>query len=234
SFGDKGTVEEYLGIPFAKPPINELRFMSPQDVDEPKTTVKAEYPAATCPQHLFKTNITAFDFWNPPNNISEDCLQLNMWVPKGKTNLPALVNLCGEGYWRLGASNDIFNGSVLAAYSQAIVVNLNFRLGALGFARFKNGADGIKGNMGLLDQQMGLKWIQKNIKEFGGDPTKVTLIGEQTGATSAAAHLYAKGSKNLFKGIALTSGTFNTPWTSKENHEVEKSSKQLADLLGCT
>uniref|UniRef100_A0A0N4ZXN6 COesterase domain-containing protein n=1 Tax=Parastrongyloides trichosuri TaxID=131310 RepID=A0A0N4ZXN6_PARTI len=204
--GDR-SVDEYLGIPFAKPPTGELRFKPPQEYENKPTVAKkfrASTPAATCPQDLFNTSVYALDFWNPPsNNISEDCLQLNMWVPKNTTGA-VLVNLCGGAYWRLGASADIFNGSVLAAYSDAIVVNLNFRLGALGFARSKNSS--IYGNMGLLDQQMGLKWIKENIKDFGGDPEKVTLMGEQTGASSAQAHLYAKNSTGLFKRIALTSG----------------------------
>uniref|UniRef100_A0A0N4Z6D4 COesterase domain-containing protein n=1 Tax=Parastrongyloides trichosuri TaxID=131310 RepID=A0A0N4Z6D4_PARTI len=232
NFGDKGKVDEYLGIPFAKPPIKERRFKAPEEAVEPTSLFKANYPAATCPQHLFKTNVTALDFWNPPNNISEDCLQLNMWVPKDKVNLPVLVNLCGGEYWRLSASNDIFNGSVLAAYSGAIVVNLNFRLGALGFARHNK--SGINGNMGLLDQQMGLKWINKHISAYGGDPNKVTLMGEQTGASSAEAHLYSEESKNLFKRIALTSGTLENPWASRTNEQVEENTKQLANLLGCS
>uniref|UniRef100_A0A0N4ZDW7 COesterase domain-containing protein n=1 Tax=Parastrongyloides trichosuri TaxID=131310 RepID=A0A0N4ZDW7_PARTI len=225
-------VEEYLGIPFAKPPLNESRFMPPQEIEEPENVVKAEYPAATCPQYLFETNITALDFWNPPtNNISENCLQLNMWVPENKTGA-VLVNLCGGAYWRLGASNDIFNGSVLAAYSGAIVVNLNFRLGALGFARL-NGTN-VTGNMGMLDQQMGLQWIKKNIQQFGGDPSKVTLMGEQTGASSAEAHLYAKNSSGLFRRIALTSGTLENTWGSRTNHYTEKTTEELAKKVNCT
>uniref|UniRef100_A0A0N4Z8A7 COesterase domain-containing protein n=1 Tax=Parastrongyloides trichosuri TaxID=131310 RepID=A0A0N4Z8A7_PARTI len=199
TFDFNGTkVEEYLGIPFAKPPLNETRFMPPQEIEEPENVVKAAYPAATCPQYLFEKNITALDFWNLPNNISEDCLQLNMWVPKNNdTKKPVLVNLCG----------------VLAAYSGAIVVNLNFRLGLLGFARL-NGTN-VTGNMGMLDQQMGLQWIKKNIQQFGGDPSKVTLMGEQTGASSAEAHLYAKNSSGLFRRIALTSGTLENTWGSR-------------------
>uniref|UniRef100_A0A0N5A6E1 Acetylcholinesterase n=1 Tax=Parastrongyloides trichosuri TaxID=131310 RepID=A0A0N5A6E1_PARTI len=232
--GDR-SVDEYLGIPFAEPPLNNKRFMPPQEYQNKPTAsspFRASTPAKTCPQDLFNTGIYAFDFWNPPKDtISEDCLQLNMWVPKNPTGA-VLVNLCGGAYWRLGASADIFNGSVLAAYSRAIVVNLNFRLGALGFARSKNSS--IFGNMGLLDQQMGLKWIKENIKDFGGDPEKVTLMGEQTGASSAQAHLYAKNSTGLFKRIALTSGVLENPWASRSNRFEEKSTEILANLLNCT
>uniref|UniRef100_A0A0N4ZIY4 Acetylcholinesterase n=1 Tax=Parastrongyloides trichosuri TaxID=131310 RepID=A0A0N4ZIY4_PARTI len=232
--GDR-SVDEYLGIPFAEPPLNDKRFMPPQEYENKPTNrspFQASTPARTCPQDLFQTGIHALDFWNPPKDtISEDCLQLNMWVPANTTGA-VLVNLCGGAYWRLGASADIFNGSALAAYSGAIVVNLNFRLGALGFARSKNSS--IYGNMGLLDQQMGLQWIKENIKDFGGDPEKVTLMGEQTGASSAQAHLYAKNSTGLFKRIALTSGVLENPWASRSNRFEEKATEMLASLLNCT
>uniref|UniRef100_A0A0N4ZHC8 Acetylcholinesterase n=1 Tax=Parastrongyloides trichosuri TaxID=131310 RepID=A0A0N4ZHC8_PARTI len=228
------TVGEYLGIPFAKPPIRELRFKPPVEVDELAEDKVAINPAKTCPQPILRTGIYAFDYWNPPSNIDEDCLQLNMWVPNVDVHdgKPVMVNLCGSSYYRFGASNDVFNGSVLAAYSGAIVVNLNFRLGALGFARIKDN-ENVKGNMGLLDQQIGLKWIQKNIKKYGGDPTKVTLIGDQSGSSSAAAHLYSDKSKNLFKRIAITSGVLENPWASRTNKYTEMMTQKLAILLEC-
>uniref|UniRef100_A0A0N4Z5E9 COesterase domain-containing protein n=1 Tax=Parastrongyloides trichosuri TaxID=131310 RepID=A0A0N4Z5E9_PARTI len=168
TFENNITVDEYLGIPYGKAPVGYLRFQPPVPVDPPtkESPYNASIPAATCPQDIFKTNISALDFWNPPDNISEDCLQLNMWVPANTTGA-VLVNLCGGDYSRLGASNDIFNGSVLAAFSKAIVVNLNFRLGALGFASFTG--TNVTGNMGLLDQQLGLKWVNDNIEQFGGN-----------------------------------------------------------------
>uniref|UniRef100_A0A0N4Z696 Acetylcholinesterase n=1 Tax=Parastrongyloides trichosuri TaxID=131310 RepID=A0A0N4Z696_PARTI len=236
NFENDRIVDEYLGIPFAEAPLKDKRFLKPEKLKKPPTAQKpfnASKLAKTCPQKLFNTHIHALDFWNPPDNIDENCLQLNMWVPKNKSGA-VLVNLCGGAYWRLGASNDIFNGSVLAAYSRAIVVNLNFRLGALGFARFKSGKEGVTGNMGLLDQQMGLKWIQENIKDFGGDPSKVTLMGEQTGASSAEAHLYSEKSKGLFNRIALTSGVLENTWASKTNSFTEGKTDELIKILKCT
>uniref|UniRef100_A0A0N4Z8B0 COesterase domain-containing protein n=1 Tax=Parastrongyloides trichosuri TaxID=131310 RepID=A0A0N4Z8B0_PARTI len=109
TFENGVTVDEYLGIPYGKAPVGYLRFQPPVPVDPPtaESPYNASIPAATCPQELFRTNVTALDFWNPPdNNITEDCLHLNMWVPANTTGA-VLVNLCGGAYWRLGASNDI-------------------------------------------------------------------------------------------------------------------------------
>uniref|UniRef100_A0A0N4ZAB0 Acetylcholinesterase n=1 Tax=Parastrongyloides trichosuri TaxID=131310 RepID=A0A0N4ZAB0_PARTI len=233
TFENNITVDEYLGIPYGKAPVGYLRFQPPVPVDPPtkESPYNASIPAATCPQDIFKTNISALDFWNPPDNISEDCLQLNMWVPANTTGA-VLVNLCGGDYSRLGASNDIFNGSVLAAFSKAIVVNLNFRLGALGFASFTG--TNVTGNMGLLDQQLGLKWVNDNIENFGGNKSMITLIGEQTGASSAEAHIYAKNSSGLFSRIALTSGTLENVWATQPDYKLANASEDLVTLLNCS
>uniref|UniRef100_A0A0N4ZZS2 Acetylcholinesterase n=1 Tax=Parastrongyloides trichosuri TaxID=131310 RepID=A0A0N4ZZS2_PARTI len=230
NFTQKGKVDEYLGIPYAKPPVGSLRFMPPVKADYPNTTVNASNLAKSCPQYLFNTSVYALDYWNPPNDFSEDCLQFNMWVPENKTGA-VFVMFCGASYYRLGASSDVYNGSVLAAYSRAIIITLNFRLGALGFGRFKG--TNVTGNMGLLDQQLGLQWIKDHISDYGGDPKKVTIMGEQTGASSVEAHLYSEGSKELFKRIAVSSGTLENPWASRTNEYVEKKSSKLSELLGC-
>uniref|UniRef100_A0A0N5BZC9 COesterase domain-containing protein n=1 Tax=Strongyloides papillosus TaxID=174720 RepID=A0A0N5BZC9_STREA len=163
---ENNTVTEYLGIPYAKPPIKELRFMPPEGIGEFKTneTFNATIPARTCPQIIPPYNFSGFSIWYPPKNISEDCLQLNIWQPN-KTTGGVLVMIHGGAYYSLSASLDLFNGSVLAAVAHAVVVTINYRIGALGFARWKDGKN-ITGNMGLLDQQMALKWINKNIHLF--------------------------------------------------------------------
>uniref|UniRef100_A0A0K0F528 Acetylcholinesterase n=1 Tax=Strongyloides venezuelensis TaxID=75913 RepID=A0A0K0F528_STRVS len=234
---ENNTVTEYLGIPYAKPPTGKLRFMPPEEIDELKEnkTFEAKYPAATCPQfippNIFPYNFSGFSVWYPPRNISEDCLQLNLWQPE-KTTGGVIVMIHGGAYYSLSASLDIFNGSVLAAVARSVVVTINYRIGALGFARWKDGKN-ITGNMGLLDQQMALKWINQNIHLFGGKKDKVTLIGEHAGSSSAVAHLFAEGSKNFFSKIITASGTLENIWATQPNEYIENSTVLLAKNLSC-
>uniref|UniRef100_A0A0N5C0W9 Acetylcholinesterase n=1 Tax=Strongyloides papillosus TaxID=174720 RepID=A0A0N5C0W9_STREA len=235
---ENNTVTEYLGIPYAKPPIKELRFMPPEGIGEFKTneTFNATIPARTCPQfippNIFPYNFSGFSIWYPPKNISEDCLQLNIWQPN-KTTGGVLVMIHGGAYYSLSASLDLFNGSVLAAVAHAVVVTINYRIGALGFARWKDGKN-ITGNMGLLDQQMALKWINKNIHLFGGNNKSITLIGEHAGSSSAVAHLFAKNSSDLFSGIITASGTLENIWATQRNEYIENATMLLAQNLSCT
>uniref|UniRef100_A0A0N4Z5I6 Acetylcholinesterase n=1 Tax=Parastrongyloides trichosuri TaxID=131310 RepID=A0A0N4Z5I6_PARTI len=226
-------VKEYLGIPYAQPPVGELRFSSPKRVTLPTEENKfyASTPAASCPQGTLNASIPDPNLWiTSVKNISEDCLQLNMWVPEKKTGA-VFVHFCGDSYSTLSASHDYFNGSIFAAYSKAIVVNVNFRLGPLGFARLNDSS--IKGNMGLMDQQVALKWVYKNIESFGGDKSKITLMGIQTGASSAQAHMYSKISTKYFSRIALISGVLQNTWASRKNLITEVLSAYLANLFGC-
>uniref|UniRef100_A0A0N5B5Z9 Acetylcholinesterase n=1 Tax=Strongyloides papillosus TaxID=174720 RepID=A0A0N5B5Z9_STREA len=235
---ENNTVTEYLGIPYAKPPIKELRFMPPEGIGEFKTneTFNATIPARTCPQfippNIFPYNFSGFSIWYPPrNNVSEDCLQLNIWQPNITTG-GVIVMIHGGAYYSLSASLDLFNGSVLAAVARSVVVTINYRVGALGFARWKNGVN-ITGNMGLLDQQMALKWINKNIYLFGGKNDSITLIGEHAGSSSAIAHLFAKNSSGLFKGIITASGTLENIWATQPNEYIENATMLLAQNLSC-
>uniref|UniRef100_A0A0N4ZEC8 Carboxylic ester hydrolase n=1 Tax=Parastrongyloides trichosuri TaxID=131310 RepID=A0A0N4ZEC8_PARTI len=198
-------ITEFLGVPFAYPQSKERRFLPPIPLNESfldkyKTnstlfvneSYQAFTPANTCPQYIYRTNFTGNDFLLPNNTIDEDCLQLNIWVPDKRfltsPDMPVIVFIYGGSFATGSASLDPYNGSVLAATQRAIVVNLNYRVGPLGFAYFGEDTEA-KGNLGLLDQQEGLKWIHQNIHHFGGDNKSITLFGHSAGAASVTAHL---------------------------------------------
>uniref|UniRef100_A0A0N4ZKV9 COesterase domain-containing protein n=1 Tax=Parastrongyloides trichosuri TaxID=131310 RepID=A0A0N4ZKV9_PARTI len=231
---NKYIVHEYLGIPYAKPPTGSRRFNPPEKITPPTKNkkFKVNKGATACPQdNIFKATIPDLYVSNVyPTNISEDCLQLNMWVPEIKSGA-VIVHFVGDSYSTLSASHDIYNGSVLAAFSKAIVVNVNFRLGAFGFAKVNS--INISGNMGLLDQQMALKWVYNNVELFGGKKTKITLLGVQAGSSSVQAHLYSKASSKYFSRIALISGVLENTWASRTSLFTKKLSRKLVKSLQC-
>uniref|UniRef100_A0A0N4ZGG5 COesterase domain-containing protein n=1 Tax=Parastrongyloides trichosuri TaxID=131310 RepID=A0A0N4ZGG5_PARTI len=163
--------------------------------------------------------------------MSEDCLQLNMWVPKN-TSGAVVVFIFGGDYYSGSPSLKYYNGAALASMTKAIIININYRLGVLGFGYYK-GKKYVSGNMGLLDQQMALRWIKGNIKNFGGNPSKVALFGHEVGAVSATAHLYAPNSKGLFNKIFASSGTVQHSWGYEKNSVVEKNFIKLMKKVKC-
>uniref|UniRef100_A0A915DV68 Carboxylic ester hydrolase n=1 Tax=Ditylenchus dipsaci TaxID=166011 RepID=A0A915DV68_9BILA len=157
------------------------------------------------------------EMWNPPSEVDEDCLTLNIWVPE-KHDGTVMVWIYGGGFSQVEG---------------AIVVNINYRLGAFGFLYFGAGSP-VPGNMGLLDQQMALRWVNENIAYFGGDPRRVTLFGESSGGASASAHLFAQGSKNYFTKLIAKSGSILNNWATKPKEVILDISLTLAKRLNCT
>ena len=172
--------------------------------------------------------------------MNEDCLYLNIWRPSGiipDSPLPVFVWIHGGGYYTQTGNN--YDGSALAAVGTGmIVVTINFRLGLLGFLNVPGSE--LKGNYGMLDQVAALKWIQDNIAAFGGDPNKVTLAGQSSGAASAALHLISPLSKGLFHQAILQGGGVTSPfaaYTSKDPNYGKQYLKKLncmsGDILSC-
>uniref|UniRef100_A0A0K0FXC8 Acetylcholinesterase n=1 Tax=Strongyloides venezuelensis TaxID=75913 RepID=A0A0K0FXC8_STRVS len=226
-------VKEYLGVPYARPPIDYFRFKRPHphynNITDDRV-FKANTPATPCLQRHINTGVRRFDYYSFKNGTSEDCLQMNMWVPENKTGA-VIVFFHGGDLVRGSASLDIYNGSFLAAYSKAIIVNVNYRLEVYGFA-YLGRKTRIPGNMGLLDQQRALLWVNEHIKDFGGDPNKVTIFGHEAGAVAAAAHLHLKD-KKLFKRVILLSGAFPSRRFTVSHFHVINRTKELGELMIC-
>ncbi|XP_054157219.1 cholinesterase 1-like [Oppia nitens] len=214
-------VHTYLGIPYAQPPVGELRFKKPLPVAEPPKTVDAtEWRPACYQNELFKELIIN-------KSLSEDCLHLNVWSPKNDNERqyeadplrPVLLWIHGGAYISDSASRPIYDARWLAAKSDAVVVTINYRLDILGF--FYSGTDEAPGNVGLWDQALAMEWIIDNIAYFGGDPKKITLIGENAGAFSIGVHLLSPISQSLYQNAVMISGSALN-YIIGENPEVAK------------
>jgi para-nitrobenzyl esterase len=194
-------VDEFLGLPYAAPPIGRLRWRPPQPPAAWHGVRDASEFAPSCPQ-----SVVAF----PPGAISEDCLYLNVYAPSSSRgdNRPVLVWIHGGGL-TTDAARD-YDGSELAA-DGIVVVTINYRLGALGFLEHPALAarpGGSTGNYGLMDQQAALRWVQRNIGRFGGNRDNVTIAGQSAGGLSVLAQLVSPGARGLFQRAIVQSGAF--------------------------
>jgi para-nitrobenzyl esterase len=194
----------YRGIPFAAPPVGNLRWRAPQPPAKWQGARQADAYAPYCVQNNFGPNYTRA-------KMSEDCLYLNVWTPAKtpKDRIPVLVWIHGGGFAAGANSEPLFDGDVLAKKG-VVLVNITYRLGNLGFLAHpelsKETANRVSGNYGLLDQVAALKWIKKNIAAFGGDPDKVTIFGESAGGISVSMLAASPLAKGLFAGVISDSG----------------------------
>ena len=200
----QGTVTEdltiYKGIPFAAPPVGDLRWKAPQPVEKWEGVKQATEFAPAPVQG-----------GNPPSGKSEDCLYLNIWTPLEKENkaIPVLVWIYGGGFSFGSTSEPVYTGEMLARKG-VVLVSIAYRVGQLGFlAHPELSAESphqVSGNYGLLDMIAGLEWIQKNIKAFGGDPDQVTIFGESAGGIAVSILCASPLAKGLFHGAISQSG----------------------------
>lgn len=190
----------YKGIPFAAPPVGELRWRAPQPPAKWEG-IKQAVKFAPAPMQG----------GNPPSGKSEDCLYLNVWTPAKSANekIPVLVWIYGGGFSFGSTSEPGYSGEKLAQKG-VVLVSIAYRVGQLGFLTHPElSAESpyhSSGNYGLLDQIAALKWIQKNIAAFGGDPDKVTIFGESAGAISVSMLCASPLAKGLFHGAVSQSG----------------------------
>ncbi|XP_026544777.1 liver carboxylesterase 1 isoform X1 [Notechis scutatus] len=232
--GAERDVEVFLGIPYAKPPVGSLRFSPPQ-LAEPWTGLRdaTSYPPMCLQDPLVGQGLSDA-FTNTGQRISlrvtEDCLYLNIYVPAHSDKaeqLPVMVWIHGGGLL-IGAAST-YDGSVLSAYENVVVVAIQYRLGILGF--YSTGDEHARGNWGLLDQVAALQWIQENIANFGGDPESVTIFGNSAGGFSSSAHVLSPLSKGLFhkaiseSGVAITDVVFDA--------HPGKLAKKIAGSISC-
>ena len=220
-------LDEYLGIPYAAPPAGALRWRPPQPPKPWTGTRDATSYAPHCPQ--------------PPSpfgraGTSEDCLYLNVLTPAGASqsdsDLPVMVWVHG-GALRTGES-DSYNPEGLVRHG-VVVVTINYRLGALGFlaeTALASRPGAPSGDYGLMDQQAALRWVQRNIRGFGGNPKSVTLFGESAGGLSTLAQLISPGARGLFQRAIVESGTYAL--TQPSLAAAESAGQAFAAKAGCT
>ncbi|CAN7939261.1 unnamed protein product, partial [Ixodes hexagonus] len=228
-------VQVFYGIPYAEPPTGNLRFQLPK----PKAPWTGIFNATTKPNSCFQIidetfgNFSGSTMWNANTPMSEDCLMLNVWTPDPRPNNAAvLVWIYGGGFYSGTSTLDVYDARTLAAEEGAIVVSMNHRVASLGFLFLDT--EQAPGNMGLFDQRMALEWVQHNIKNFGGDPDRVTLFGESSGAASISWHLLSEASRTLFKNAIMQSGALTAPWASHNVSTALERATSLARSLNCS
>ena len=197
NYDTKDGLQVYLGVPFAKPPVGQLRWKAPQPLENWKG-VKQTKKFGPRPIQ----GIVFGDMNSRSDGLSEDCLYLNIWSPvrNDKKNLPVLVYFYGGGFVAGDGSEPRYDGASMAKKG-IVVLTVNYRLGLFGFLSHPelSAETSYKGsgNYGLLDQHAALKWVQENISAFGGDPKRVTIAGESAGSISVSAQMASPLSKGL-------------------------------------
>ncbi|XP_018575290.1 juvenile hormone esterase-like [Anoplophora glabripennis] len=231
---DGGRIISFLGVPFAKPPLGELRFKDPLPA-EPWDGIKDATKDGN--------NCYGYDLFFRTLGGSEDCLNLNVFTKSladSKTELkPVMVFIHGGGFL-LGSNKPDMYGPEFLLTQDIVLVVPNYRLGALGFLSSDDDTLGLPGNVGLKDQLLALQWVQENIRNFNGDPNNVTIFGESAGGSSVHYHVLSPRSKGLFHRAILQSGTtFNDFAEGKPDmvalakelgHDVS-SDKEALDIL---
>ncbi|BBM02444.1 carboxylesterase/lipase family protein [Microbulbifer sp. GL-2] len=203
---ESGTYK-FLGIPYARPPIGELRWKPPEETpawSSPFFADKFGMPAAQNSSALMEVRGQ-----NGEVPDREECLYLNIFSPPITPNhkLPVMLWIHGGAFYMGSGCQDIYNGRHLASSNRAIIVTFNYRLGALGFLRLKDVSDlPSTGNEGLLDQIAALKWVKKNISAFGGNAENITLFGESAGAMSIISLLEMSDYRTLYSRAIIQSG----------------------------
>ncbi|MCX6195012.1 MAG: carboxylesterase family protein, partial [Cytophagales bacterium] len=239
-FNAKTKVQKFLGIPFAKPPVGDLRWKAPAPM-ESWTGIKAAKVFGPSPM---QTKPAPFAFWSsefliPESPISEDCLYLNVWAPRSnKAKKAVLVYIYGGGFRSGGAACPIYDGENMAQ-KDIIFVSINYRVGILGFlAHPELSAEapyGASGNYALLDMIAGLKWVKENIAAFGGDPNQVTIAGQSAGAFAVNFLCASPLAKGLFQGAIAESGASMLPSPLRPaitKAQAENNGQEWATKLG--
>jgi para-nitrobenzyl esterase len=234
--GAKNDVRVYRGIPFAAPPVGELRWKAPQPVKPWEGVPACTEFGPCCPQ---PTPLIG----QAPEKVSEDCLYLNVWTAakQADAKLPVMVWIHGGGHTTGSGSMPFYSGETLAREG-AVIVTINYRLGPFGYFAHpllsKESPQGVSGNYGMLDQIAALEWVKRNIAAFGGDPARVTIFGESAGAVSVCRLMISPLAKGLFhRAVAESGGAvgrnrhLRETWYGME--PGEKLGERVAKTLGC-
>ncbi len=227
-------IRSFKGIPFAAPPVGELRWKEPQPAQNWTGVLKADHFGPRAMQ----TAIFG-DMMFRSDGMSENCLYLNIWapVPANKTLLPVLVYFYGGGFVAGDGSEPRYDGESMAQQG-ILALTVNYRLGVFGFFSHpelttESGRGG-SGNYGLLDQAAALQWVQKNITAFGGDPKRVTIAGESAGSIAVSAQMVSPLAKNTFAGAIGESGSILGALPAVPMAEGEKTGVEFAKMLNAS
>lgn len=235
---DKGPIEgimqgeetrAFLGVPYAAPPVGDLRWRRPVPHEAWTEVRSAQLEGRPCTQ-----NGLLSPGYDP--TTGEDCLTLNVWAPSEATEpRPVLVWIHGGGFVLGSGSDDAYDGRLLSEHTGAVVVGINYRLGALGFLSLpeleeEDAEHGSTGSYGIEDQRAALAWVQANIAAMGGDPDNVTIFGESAGAISTCYHMLSPPSQGLFHRAIIQSGPCES---ANDPAEAKAQGAELAAVLGC-
>jgi para-nitrobenzyl esterase len=225
-------VASYKGIPFAAPPVGDLRWKAPQPAQKWRGVRKADHFGPR-PMQLPLFADMAFR----SDGVSEDCLYLNVWTPakSPKEKLPVLVYFYGGGFAAGDGSEPRYDGESMAAKG-IVTLTVNYRLNVFGFLAHpeltKESPHHASGNYGLMDQAAALQWVRKNIAAFGGDPARVTIAGESAGSWSVSAQMITPLSKGLIAGAIGESGSLLGLTPPPSLADAEKSGAAFAEKVG--
>lgn len=230
-----GGTRRFLGIPFAAPPVDDLRWRPPQPVEPWTGVLQANEISAACAQ---------IDSLTTPGSLNEDCLYLNVWTPNPAPTkpLPVMVWIHGGGNVNgstgdlipLGVGGLFYNGRSLAETRDVVVVTTNYRLNIFGFLSHPDLEESgypYSGNQALLDQRAALEWVRDNIIAFGGDPGNVTIFGESAGSFNVCYHVASPLSRGLFDGAISQSGGCTTRQPTRA--EGQQRTQALIERVGC-
>ena len=229
----KDGVRSFKGIPFAQPPVGDLRWREPQPVKNWSGARSADQFGPRCMQRT----TPASDYWFRGNGMSEDCLYLNVWTPakSGREKLPVLVYIFGGGFQNGDGSEPRYDGENMARKG-IVAVSINYRTNIFGFfvhpELVKESPHHAAGNYGLLDQVAALEWVRKNIAAFGGDPNHVTIAGESAGSISVSALMASPLSKGLMAAAIGESGAMTSSLPPQPLAEAEQNGTKFAAAAG--
>jgi para-nitrobenzyl esterase len=225
-------VKSYKGIPFAAPPLGDLRWKAPQPAQKWKGVRKSDHFGPRAMQlPLFGDMVFRSD------GVSEDCLYLNVWTPakSAKEKLPVLVYFYGGGFAAGDGSEPRYDGEAMAAKG-IVTLTVNYRLNVFGFLAHpeltKESPHHASGNYGLMDQAAALQWVHKNIAAFGGDPSRVTIAGESAGSFSVSAQMINPMAKGLIAGAIGESGSLLGLNVPPPLADAEKTGATFAEGIG--
>lgn len=231
-----GASRRFINIPYAKPPLGELRWKAPVRNAPWSGVLSGTEFIKSCPQLM--------DQGAPPSD-NEDCLYLNVWAPNPAPNkAPVMVWIHGGGNFSGGSGIPIpttqqlwYDGQIFAGRQGVVLVTLQYRLGSLGFFAHPGLASEGEpvGNQGLLDQRLAMQWVRDNIVKFGGDPTNVTIFGESAGSADVCYHVASPGSRGLFQRAISESGgcTLRTVGAERTLSETAPQMEAYGKALGC-